>query len=342
MANAFCDTHRHDNLTADCIEYESVFGSPPGHDNSAEPDDIVTVRHEGVIQGKLDPWFRAMKSFAKKDPTKGHASNVTPIRVAILDTGIDMSFELFQRRVEKRKAFVQDTHDFLDLDGYGTHVAGLVLQVAPDAKLLIARITGDRGRPTPAAVQEAIAWAVKNDADIINCSWGFKETPKPDPMRTLGPDLIVFAAVDNSGQNTTRYPWPARHGNVFPIGTSNDAGKRWDYSQHIEWPPGPTVLLLPGCNITSHFPSYLGDGSGKRSMSGTSMSTAIASGLAARILHYAAVCNRLNDSDKKNAIKEALRRMCVSQSLFVGAWAILEREATDLVDLEKWLSRSFE
>jgi len=62
------------------------------------------------------------------------------IKVAILDTGIDAGHRKFRTCIKSRKSFLPGEHDFLDPDGHGTHMAGLVQQVAPNAKLLIGRI----------------------------------------------------------------------------------------------------------------------------------------------------------------------------------------------------------
>jgi subtilisin family serine protease len=62
------------------------------------------------------------------------------IKVAILDTGIDAGHRVFQTCIKSRKSFLPEVHDFVDSDGHGTHMAGLVRRVAPNAKLLIGRI----------------------------------------------------------------------------------------------------------------------------------------------------------------------------------------------------------
>jgi hypothetical protein len=66
--------------------------------------------------------------FLEKDPV---------VKVAILDTGIDP----LHRNVGTSKNFCDgDDRDVQDLDGHGTQVASIVLQLAPNAQLCIARI----------------------------------------------------------------------------------------------------------------------------------------------------------------------------------------------------------
>lgn len=72
--------------------------------------------------------------------TSGGVGTAHDIRVAILDSGIDAGHQEFTSCIFSRKSFLPVGHDFVDSHGHGTHVAGLVHQVAPNAKLLIGRI----------------------------------------------------------------------------------------------------------------------------------------------------------------------------------------------------------
>jgi subtilisin family serine protease len=65
------------------------------------------------------------------------------VKIAVLDTGIDASHEFIKsvrRRIKDRKSFVRDDVSIEDNDGHGTHVAALLLDVAPDAEVYIAKV----------------------------------------------------------------------------------------------------------------------------------------------------------------------------------------------------------
>jgi hypothetical protein len=84
------------------------------------------------------------------------------VKIAVLDTGIDLSHEDFQKaralsfvegkpksakgekpqieRIIEKKSFCGDENDVQDVDGHGTQVAGIILRLAPRAHLYIARI----------------------------------------------------------------------------------------------------------------------------------------------------------------------------------------------------------
>jgi hypothetical protein len=101
----------------------------------------------------------------------------TRVRIAVLDTGFDLAHKDFQQARPKeftgefgniacpaegeptQRSRIVESHNFCpdqakddinDLDGHGTQVAGIILRVAPNADLCIARIcTGDINHGVP-------------------------------------------------------------------------------------------------------------------------------------------------------------------------------------------------
>lgn len=82
-------------------------------------------------------------------------SIVSNIRIAILDTGIDMahpsvSDALFDHKLSKDRCYnwtcttsggdLENTQDVADSNGHGTNVAKLLIETAPDAELYIAKV----------------------------------------------------------------------------------------------------------------------------------------------------------------------------------------------------------
>jgi hypothetical protein len=91
---------------------------------------------------------------AKNSP---NSSVRSPVKVAILDTGIDAgnayirtkwppSISAGDGNVSQRyyTDFVNTTSGPDDNDGHGTHIAGLMLRFAPNAHLYVARIANTR------------------------------------------------------------------------------------------------------------------------------------------------------------------------------------------------------
>lgn len=192
--------------------------------------------------------------------------------------------------------------------------------------------------------EQALAWARDQGADVINCSWGFHKPPAhmKNPMKLIDPEsVVVFAAVENSGMQSSNYPWPARHFQAIAIGAAVGSGQQWELSQNISKRTVP-VFLLPGCDLTSDFPLYLDTESrGCKTMSGTSMATAVASGLAARLLDYAQLCKRIQDGNRTSRIKTIFEDMCDHNSNYVNPWKKL-RYKKRLEAIECWLEEIFE
>ena len=84
------------------------------------------------------------KVHSRKVPGYVRDYDTQPIKIAVLDTGVDLTHSFIkgakkQNRIKLTKCFVegvttQDSH------GHGTHVAALLLKVAPDAQLYIAKV----------------------------------------------------------------------------------------------------------------------------------------------------------------------------------------------------------
>lgn len=106
------------------------------------------------------------------------------ITVAVIDSGIDVSHPDLKGRVllSKSRNFTSDgsTKDVSDGHGHGTHVAGIIggsggnyKGVAPAVRFIACKVFDSRGGAEEGAVMEAVRWAVKQGADIINYSGGW-------------------------------------------------------------------------------------------------------------------------------------------------------------------------
>lgn len=101
------------------------------------------------------------------------------VRVAVLDTGIDLDHPALSSRLARRSGGALLGRDFVDDDadpsesgdrddagyGHGTHVAGLVALAAPSATLMPVRVLDASGRGNAWVLAEALGWAVDPDGD---------------------------------------------------------------------------------------------------------------------------------------------------------------------------------
>ena len=103
---------------------------------------------------------------------------------AVIDSGCDTKHPAFKNKIIGGRNFIKEgkgVTDFSDLNGHGTHVAGLISSnpylsfnggIAPGAKLLICKALGENGSGSFDAIINAINYAVDQKVDVINMSLG--------------------------------------------------------------------------------------------------------------------------------------------------------------------------
>ena len=227
------------------------------------------------------------------------------IKVAVLDTGVDMNHRELAGKIGKCFDWVDleglDTTDFVgrtkgldaaveDEVGHGTHVAGILVAkglqmdegVCPDCRIMAVRVlatmkSGDRlvGAGIIDNINNGIKWAVDNGADIINMSLGIKHTggglPHEDVIRyALSKGVTVVAASGNDG-TAERY-YPGALPGVIAVGAVDDAGAVTSFTSY-----GANIMVVaPGVNVYSSFAH-----NGYAFASGTSQASPFVSGMVA-------------------------------------------------------------
>lgn len=212
--------------------------------------------------------------------------------VAVIDSGIDAGHRVFDGRLATPwNAFTgdgratADVGDNLDNDkdrmtdemvGHGTHVAGIVAQIAPGARILPIKALDSDGLGEAFYLARAIYHAVDSGADVINLSLGSTEESRvvEDAIAAAtGAGVVVAAAAGNLGEQ--RLDFPA----AYEVTVSVAATDRGDVKATFSSYEGKVDLSAPGVEIVSAFP-----GGGYRSWDGTSMATPWTAGAAAVVL----------------------------------------------------------
>ncbi len=216
----------------------------------------------------------------------------TPSVVAVIDTGIDPTHWLFSDNLFGfghdfllDLPYALDLADGLDNDfdgvadeaaGHGTHVAGTVVLVNPDALILPLRVLDSDGNGYAYDVAAAIHYAVANGADVINLSLGMTGSSTAVSQAldfAAAMEVDVYAAAGNTGAASVHFP--ATHPAAAAVAAVElDDSKAWFSSYG-----GDVDLSAPGVDIYSAMP-----GGAWAWWSGTSMATAVASGLASLMI----------------------------------------------------------
>src|SRR5712691_9385630 len=222
--------------------------------------------------------------------------------VAVIDTGVDPDHPALAGSLVPGYDFTRDlagpASEWLDLDqstvvildqasappvdvtllppafGHGTMVSGLVHLVAPAAQIMPLKAFKADGTATVFDVERAIYYAVEHGAKVINMSFSMP-TASDEFTQAIdeasGRGLISFASAGNSGRSALVYPAAFR--NVMGIGSTTLTDVRssfTNYGDHL------VKFAAPGEALITAFPGYH-----YASVSGTSFSTALATGGAA-------------------------------------------------------------
>lgn len=209
------------------------------------------------------------------------------ISVAVIDTGISQHPDL---KIVDGVSTLGDvnTDDYLDDNGHGTHVAGVIaanggnrgiLGMAPDVELFAIKALDKDGSGFVSDIVEGIAWAIEKKAHIANLSLGTSESSealqRAVRKAAFSPTILVAAAGNTGQTNDPSVLFPARYSEVISVGSVNNRGVFSSFSSYGK----ELDILAYGENILS---TYLGKS--YRRESGTSMAAPQISGALALIL----------------------------------------------------------
>jgi hypothetical protein len=202
---------------------------------------------------------------------------LAPVRVAVVDSGIDLDHPEFAGKVALAESFVGG--DVTDREGHGTFVAGIIaaasgngqgiVGIAPSAQLLVAKVVRPDGTISPGAEAKAIRWAVNNGARVINLSLGGLRSRNrtQDTYSAVEQDAIEYAyargavlvAAVGNGDQAPRTPWdlasyPAALPHVIGVSAIAQDGSVPMFSNRDAF---FNDIAAPGVNIVSTLPRAL-------------------------------------------------------------------------------------
>jgi subtilisin family serine protease len=155
--------------------------------------------------------------------------------------------------------FLNENHDFTDVEGHGTFVAGIIAAktnngqgiagINPGAVIMPVKVADDEGQTDSFAVFRGINFAVDHGAKIINVSLGGRIISKLEQQavdRAYAMGAIVVLAAGNNNENMMTFgPSSSKHG--LAVGEIDYDGQR---STASNW--GPNLgLVAPGEDIYS-------------------------------------------------------------------------------------------
>lgn len=221
------------------------------------------------------------------------------IRIAVLDTGLDLSHPDFAGRAIVSRSFVEG-QAVQDGNGHGTHCAGIAagpaapdLQprygVAGEAELYVGKVLGDEGSGGDGGILEGIDWAVEHGCHIVSMSLGSPVAPgqghsavfEEVARRALAAGTLIVAAAGNESrrpESVAPVGHPANCPSILAVAAVDSDLRVAPFScGGLEGDGGEVNIAAPGVDVLSAWPAP----DLHRSLSGTSMATPFVAGVAA-------------------------------------------------------------
>lgn len=226
---------------------------------------VESVDYNYVYTGMYtpnDPKFRLQWGLRKTGFEKAwRKSRGGGVKVAVVDSGLDMRHIEFRRKVAAKYDFVNRNRTVEDLHGHGTHVSGTIAArtgngrgVAggcPNCKLIVAKALDKNLVGYNSNISDAIIYSANKGARVINLSLGSHQgatSLRNAIAYATKRGALVVAAGGNYG---TREPvYPAAYGNALAVIHTDKYDRRgFDASSgsYID-------LAAPGVDVLSTVP----------------------------------------------------------------------------------------
>ena len=276
--------------------------------------------------------------------------------IVVLDTGVDYDHPDLSGKVFKGKDIIDNDFDPMDMQGHGTHVAGIIgavtdnsigiSGVSPNSNILAVRVLDANGIGTFDQIAQGIQWA--NSAVSSKCggqrvkiynlslSGDFSQAVSDAIKAALDKGRLVVAEVGDNNSSTKYYP--GADINVLGVAATEENDRR-TYSSNYDTASDPWIdIAAPGYNIYSTvngggYDYYLGE---------RSMAAPIVSGIAARIwAKYptktaAAVRSKvINNADSVQGFpRTEIKRVNLFRSLGGGSIRTLQGRIIDTINVK--------
>ena len=233
-------------------------------DPAVESVDYNYVRTGSYIPG--DPKFRLQWGLRKSGFEKAwNSTRGRGVKVALVDSGVHRNHVDLRRKVVAQWDFHNNNRTIEDLNGHGTHVAGIMAARAgngrgvvggcPGCRIIVAKALDKNLYGYDSNVIKGILWSARQDARVINLSLG--STARSDAIkkaikRAQSKGAVVVAAGGNYGNGTLVYP--AAYRGVIGVSHTDRYDRRVFDASYGGW----IDVAAPGYDILSTVPGEYG------------------------------------------------------------------------------------
>lgn len=268
-------------LDAKVVEFPEVKGDASGDSRESSLEEIKEELEESPgVEGVYynyartgsaaanDRLFRRQYGLKRANFPAAWKRHKRGARVAVVDSGVANHPDL-RRKVVARYDFQNNNATVEDLNGHGTHIAGIVgartnnrAGVAggcPKCTIVAAKALDKNLSGFDSNIAQAINWSVNRGAKVVNLSLGGlgeKSILKEAIDNANRRGAVVVAAGGNYGDGRPVYP--AAYANVLSVAYTDSRDRRSPNSSFGAW----QNVAAPGVNIVSTVPGGYGTKTG--------------------------------------------------------------------------------
>jgi thermitase len=259
---------------ATLLPEDPLFQFQWGLRNTGQPVPTTYLESGGTLYATNNPGTAG--SDLDVVPAWDHVTDCTSVVVAVLDTGIhygqqDLAPNMWDGSANgfplHGKDFVSGDDDPIDMNGHGTHVAGIIGASGNDragstgvcwhARLMAVRVLDAAGYGTTATIADGVDFAIANRAKVMNMSFGGDLSASDDALfaevlaRARDSDAVVVVAAGNEGSNNDTspvYPCSFAEPNLICVAALDQADQLATFSN---FGSSSVDVGAPGTNIVS-------------------------------------------------------------------------------------------
>lgn len=275
----------------------AVHLSPQEEKALKKKDEILRIDEDLVIHATGDKGKKKPNPQPPEELTWGIIKICAPlawditrgptIKVAILDTGIDLEHPDLQDNIKGNINMIKPFKNGQDDNGHGTHVAGIVAAVdneigiigtGPEISLYAVKVLDKKGRGWLSDLIDSLDWCINNGMQVVNMCFGSYEDNvsfHEAIIEAYEAGITLVASAGNNGEYGGLIEYPAKYCETIAVSAIDEFGQFAYFSSY-----GLEIdLAAPGVNIKSTYKD-----SSYRIMDGTSMSAPYVTGVVALIL----------------------------------------------------------
>ena len=225
----------------------------------------IPVSYNEKMKIDEDPWETEAWGFmyTNMDWLKNRVMNNVigyenkPIKVAVIDSGIDYTHPMLKNRVDIEKGydFFDEDSDCMDEQSHGTHVSGIIAGCTTNnVELIPIKITNKKGETYTILFKMGLQHAIEKNADVINISLAGNEDREQQDKNVFSglfdeaeKNGITVCVAAGNGKHNAEYIFPAYMDTAITVSNIDSNGEVYNSSNY-----GNVIdIAAPGVKIYS-------------------------------------------------------------------------------------------